>query len=91
MWFFKKKEKESDTRMIDALTECIEFRNVGERFTYLGVEMCVVKHGTVEYLPGIHAWIQPNIHARYVNKDGDIREIVFDYRELNALKKENKS
>ncbi len=90
--FKKKKIKkaEPDWR-IKALEECKAFRALGETFNYMGVEMLVVNHGTLESHVYVDIWTTPHIQANYVNKQGEIKNIVFGYEEIEILRKQTQS
>ncbi len=99
MWPFK---RGSDTDESDALRESDrqarerlqEFRQIGEKFVYLGVEMCVTGHVKLELNWG---WphigssryyrTRPVLRADYATKMGEIKQISFDPGEVDRLLK----
>lgn len=84
----KKKEKKEEDKALAKIKELIAFRGVGERFVYLGVEFAVVSHDD-PFFTG-YKWVHyPKLQCRYVNDSGEVKEVSFEFSELNALKKEN--
>lgn len=89
MWPFKKKvEKNEIDWRIEKVKELREFRAIGDKFKYLGVEMIVFAHH-YSYASVDGPTYRPLLRANYVNKEGDIRIIEFEYEELDAVKREN--
>jgi hypothetical protein len=90
MWSFKKEEPEIEKpdRKEKLVEELKQFRAKGEKFKYLGVEMIVTGHKELFIAPYCCTYF-PCIKASYVNKQGDIKNVQFDYDELEVLKKEN--
>ncbi len=70
-------------RQIEELTE---FRAVGDKFNYLGIELTVCTHAY--YDPGTSCFYL-RFKAAYVNNHGELKGITFNYEELPALRKEN--
>jgi len=62
--------------------EMKSFRKVGEKFNFLGVEMTVVD--VWQYLHGTSC-----MNAKYVDKNGVIREMSFRQKDLPLLRSEN--
>ncbi len=90
MWPFKKEELE--TQEADCQQERIDelkaFKNIGEKFNYLGVTIIVTGHSELEvYRHGVD--LIPTLKGDYINGKGEIKPISFDYRELPALQAEN--
>ena len=46
-------------------------------------------HGNFEMYFHVGAWIVPDIQADYVNKQGDVKHVVFGYKELKTLREQN--
>ena len=91
MFFSKKKKKEiKPAWQIAALKEFKEFRGMGDKFKYLGIEMTVCGYKSSDYEKGIDIFtINPQLKADYVDKNGNINSLLFDYDELETIKAEN--
>ena len=82
MWPFSKKEPKESFEKI-ALKELMDFRPIGGKFKYLGVEMIVYGYGE---------WIDcypPLLKCNYVDNHGVIHSACFQHSELPALRAEN--
>ncbi len=97
MWFFPKKKEiekaklEEDLQVVKvALQECIDFRAIGETFNYMGVKMFVTSHGTPSFSFYGGSYMIPDIHADYVNKQGEVKSISFSYDQLVILQEQNR-
>ena len=92
MWLFKNKAKLARENNEDlkqkAYKEIADFREIGKRFYYLGVEMIVTGHRDIIFA-GYNISCIPCIKADYVNKHGEIKQIQFYYKELDNLIAEN--
>lgn len=91
MWPLKKK----DTRKLlqtksDLTQETIDdlksFRDIGEKFNYMGIEMIVESHYSTMINPCVTF---PRILAAYKDYHGVLRHVEFKHRALPALKAEN--
>ena len=79
----------------EAIEKLKEFRQLGEKFTYLGVTVVVTGHSKAiiggyspDYLmPRLGR--EPTLMGDYVNALGEIKKISFAYEELPTLKAEN--
>ncbi len=104
MWPFKRESDtdESDTDESDALRESDrqgierlrEFRKIGEKFVYLGVEMSVTAHFKLKLNPGwpycggsLYYRTRPVLRADYATKTGEIKQISFNPGEVDRLLK----
>ena len=87
MWPFKKKTDHEDLKQ-KAYKEVVNFRKIGEKFYYLGIEMLVTGHQDV-FFNGYGLAFIPCIKADYINRHGEIKQIQFAYKELNSLIAEN--
>lgn len=89
MWPFKRTENTKQQSINAALDSLREFRGVGEKFTYLGVEMVVTGHYDLSL--GLYGALDiiPSLNADYVNKNGEIKSVSFSPIELNTLIAEN--
>jgi len=91
MFFKKRREeeiKQADKRA-DKIRQLREFRDIGERFTYLGRDMVVTAHYRIVSC-GFSMHPVFGISADYVNDIGDIKQISFSMSELQTLINENK-
>ena len=90
MWPFKKEEPEQPK--VDRTQECIEelkaFRDIGEKFNYLGATIICTGHFELDFY-GLNIRIRPTLKGDYKNDKGEIKAISFGYRELQGLKAEN--
>jgi len=69
--------------------EMLGFRKIGERFNFLGVTLIVERiGGSCDYYRNYPI---TTINAKYVDKDGIIRNEYFSYEHLPMLKAENPS
>jgi hypothetical protein len=66
-----------------------EFKAVGERFRFLGVDMLVMQDSTVDNYRSIIS-VYPCLVCRYVDKRGELRDAKFYFRDLPALIAESK-
>lgn len=66
-----------------AREELLAFRNVGEKFDFLGLRMIVKSHDCCS------GYLSLGIHALYVDKTDKIIDQFFDYNELPMLIAEN--
>lgn len=93
MWPFKKKEtKKPEVKKepvidyerirVDTLRE---FRDIGEKFNYLGATIIVTGHCRFSHNYEMLASLQGD----YRTENGEIKQIVFDYSELETLRNEN--
>lgn len=84
MWPFKKQKPKEDGRKaaVDALKE---FRDIGEKFNYMGIEMIVESH--VDLVP--YVGFVPTLTAAYRNNDGELKHACFRRSKLPALMAEN--
>jgi hypothetical protein len=73
---------------IDWAKVVTDFRGVGDRFTYLGVEMIVTGHVRLVGA-GRRLRYSPALMADYVDNNGIVRHLSFDPVEISLLKKEN--
>ena len=85
LWPFKRKEAGPDART-EAFEALRNFRDVGEKFNYLGVEMIVESHW--KNYPAAAGFV-PMLCAAYRNDHGEINHAYFLCRELPALRAEN--
>ncbi len=83
MWPFKEKEPERNTTQ-EAIDDLASFRDIGEKFTYMGIEMIVESHYYFSLYGGI-----PRISAAYKNEHGELKHATFIRQELPALRAEN--
>ena len=83
MWPFAKKEPERDYTQ-ETIEKLRSFRDVGEKFNYMDIEMIVESH----YSSGIYG-VYPRISAAYKNNNGELKHAEFMFRELPALRAEN--
>lgn len=91
MWSFKRKGKKMEPKedwRKKAYEKVMAFRQVGEKFHYLGVEMIVTGHSDIVATP-FGVLKNPCIKADYVDKHGKIRQIRFDPGKLKGLISEN--
>ncbi len=83
MWPFKKKEPCRNFTQ-EAIDDLKSFRDIGEKFNYMGIEMIVESH--YYFSPyGCFA----GISAAYKNEHGELKHAEFIRRELTALRNEN--
>lgn len=78
--FFRKKENVINV----GIKKLKEFRDIGEKFNYLGVELIVEDH-TINSGFGFI----PAICACYRDNSGDLRHVTFFVKDLVCLKAEN--
>lgn len=103
MWPFKKKEVVESKPTIDPqateyarMLEIIAWRDIGDEFNYLGVK-CLLTHYSqvktrylfVDLFPTPYPFMLAVIEADYVDNNGQLRVICFDYSELGNLIKQN--
>jgi hypothetical protein len=82
MWPFKQKPEPDITQ--ETIDELKAFREVGEKFNYMGIEMIVESH--CQYtIDGAF----PRIYAAYKNSMGELKHAQFVRAELPALQAEN--
>lgn len=93
MWPFNKKNTDTDTDTEpksnltqEAIDDLKSFRDIGEKFNYMGIEMIVKSH---YYLIPHPFAIIPRILAVYADKHGVLRHTTFIRRELTELRAEN--
>lgn len=80
--------RERDERNRRAFQEMVDFRPVGAKFNLLGVTLIVERvGGSCDYR--MAGYPVANITAKYVDKDGVIREQNFYYEHLPMLRAEN--
>lgn len=79
MWPFSKKEEEP----VD--NPFVETFPMGTKLNYMGIQMIVCGHWEYMYPLGFY----PELICDYVDGDGIIRNVKFNVREINTLKKEN--
>ena len=91
MWPFKKKEiVEQETERKKEQIEAIkDFRDIGEKFKYLGVEIIVTHHYSRSYHPYKGIIITPELSGDYVTANGELKKVCFSFSELGTLKSEN--
>lgn len=83
----KKLEREREEHNQKCYQEIIDFKKVGERFNLLGVTLVVESIGGIcDIRQGSYYGA---MNAKYVDKDGVIREQHFRYEHLQMLKAEN--
>ena len=68
----------------EAIDDLKSFRNIGEKFNYMGITMIVESH----YLYNINGG-HPLLSAAYKNAYGELKHASFLRRELPALRAEN--
>jgi len=78
----------------EAIEKLKEFRQLGEKFTYLGVTVVVTGHSKAiidgySHYPVPRLGREPTLMGDYVNALGEIKKISFAYEELPTLKAEN--
>ena len=83
MWPFAKKKPERDWTQ-EAIDKLRSFRDVGEKFNYMGIEMIVESH----YFSDIDC-VYPRISAAYKNNNGELNHAEFQLHYLPALRAEN--
>jgi len=87
MWPFKKSKKPRKPEHIlgrERIEEFRAFRGIGEKFHYLGIEMTVTAHGSID------PWgVIPGLATHYVDQGGRVQKCTFNYNMLPALKAEN--
>jgi hypothetical protein len=95
MWWNKKRaieQKEKETLIIDLTTERINelraFRDIGDTFNYLGRTIIVTGHSTIMSSQFFFSRF-PMLLGDYVDNEGIIRQVKFDYAELSGIKKQN--
>lgn len=90
MWPFKKKEPEQPkvNRTQECIAELRAFKDIGEKFNYLGVTIICTGHSKIDFY-GTRVSVRPTMKGDYKNDKGEIKAISFGYRELPALKAEN--
>lgn len=72
------------------IAEIKKFRDIGEKFNYLGLDMIVLSHSYREIDMEYGSWYStPKLRAKYVNAAKEIVIAKFDYEELPALVNEN--
>ena len=83
--FFKEHKNSINEEIINNQERIHSLYPIGMEFKYLGLTMRVVKHNP--YLEGnrYYPTIWPGITCRYVNNQGPIEEIFFDYLEVELL------
>ena len=84
MWPLKKNQEPKKNYTQEAIDELRSFRDIGEKFNYMGIEMIVESH-----LSLVGHYIFARISAAYKNKNGDLKHAEFLRRELPALRAEN--
>lgn len=95
MWFEKKKTEEEPKKEKSweetAMEEIKSFRDIGEKFNYLGVEMMVTGHFDVHFPLNVYdsLRIKPCLKVDYVTKNGEIKGGTFYVKDLPMLRKEN--
>ena len=89
MRFFNKLFSSENTRK-KQISEMKAFRSVGQKFNYLGVEIMVTDHCSIEDT-GLGFLIKPELQGNYVNNSGEIVGISFDYKDLPAIISENET
>lgn len=65
------------------------FKDVGEKFNYLGQEMLVLGHKDYRMFAGGYTHIEPKLMCEYVNNNGDIKKKSFHFDMLPILIAEN--
>ncbi len=87
MWPFKREPAfdaaASDRQAIERLRE---FRQIGEKFVYLGVEMSVTAHYKLKLNLSYYR-MRPVLRADYATKTGEIKQISFNPGEVDRLLK----
>ena len=83
MWPFAKKEPERDYTQ-ETIEKLRSFRDVGEKFNYMGIEMIVERHCDFTQYGSF-----PKITAAYKNNNGELNHAEFWVRDLPALRAEN--
>lgn len=85
MWPFTKKDAEPKRDLTqEAIDDLKSFRDIGEKFNYMGIEMIVESHYYFSPYGG-----HPRILAAYKNEHGELKHAEFLRRELPALRAEN--
>lgn len=90
MWPFQKKvlEEMKPSKSQARIDELRAFRDIGEKFNYMGVEIIVTGH--YEAVPcGFGIIFEACLKGDYKTDQGEIKNISFDHSELEALKAEN--
>lgn len=90
MFNFFKKKKESSNCRYETYKKLKKFRDIGEKFNYLSIEMVVTAHYEIN-IYSFETIARPVLKADYVDKNGIIRERCFCIRELPGLIKENEN
>jgi hypothetical protein len=83
----KELEREREEYNRKCYQEMVDFRKVGERFNLLGVTLIVESFGGISDVRNGSYF--KTINAKYVDKDGVIREQYFNYGHLQMLRAEN--
>jgi len=87
MWPFIKKDTEPKRDLTqEAIDDLKSFRDIGEKFNYMGIEMIVESH---YYFSPYSCDLLPRISAAYRNEHGELKHAFFLRRELPALRAEN--
>ena len=84
---FSKDTNKAD-RVLSASRELRQFREAGEKFNYMGVEMLVTRHLIFADQEHPSATI-PSLVADYVSKPGKIKTITFSIHQLEMLRNMN--
>ena len=74
------------------VNELKAFRDIGEHFTHLGVDLIVIGHYTSSFGSNPHdleIYYSPRLKCEYVDKNGVLREVAFGLSKLPALIAEN--
>ena len=85
MWTFTKKQPAEDGERQAAFDDLKSFRDIGEKFNYMGIEMIVESH----VKPLSYVGFVPQLTAAYRNKEGELKHACFMRSELPALRAEN--
>lgn len=91
-WPFKKKDVEDKPKKPDPWKEAearaqalLEWRGVGEEFTFLGRRMVVTQHSHIER--SVYSYVLvPALHARYADDVGVIHTLMLTEMEALALR-----
>ena len=90
MWPFKKKHKEPEPDYTqEAIDRLKAFKDIGEKFNYLGVEMIVTHHHEISLGLNYGIDLIATLKADYRNNLGEIKSVSFSPGELPALIAEN--
>jgi len=87
IWPFKRKpEHDWKKEQLDLLKD---FRDVGEKFTYLGKEMLVVSHVDHDFSRSLEFISLPRLVCHYFDATGTLKHARFTCADLPVLRSEN--